>query len=60
MIPLAVAWPFLAALIFWLGILFVGFGVLARFELGSPYSGLIQLSDQPLRLVLAQLTSIGL
>jgi hypothetical protein len=73
----AVSWPFLLALAFWLGVLFLGFGLLARFqttvaaalligslsvsvaiflilELGSPYSGLIQLSDAPLRMVLAQ------
>ena len=77
-----VAWPFLVALMFWLGVLFMGFGLVARFhttvaaallvgslsvsaavylilELGSPYNGLIQLSDAPLRTVVAQLVQAG-
>lgn len=74
----AIAWPFLAILIFWISVLFLGFGLLARFhatvaialligslsvsaaiflilELGDPYTGLIELSDAPLRDVLAQI-----
>ena len=77
-----ISWPFLLALTFWLGVLFLGFGLLARFqttvaaallvgslsvsaaiflilELGSPYGGLIQLSDAPLRMVLAQSLKAG-
>ncbi|HTI80549.1 MAG TPA: hypothetical protein VL614_08895 [Acetobacteraceae bacterium] len=77
-----VSWPFLVALSFWLGVLFLGFGLVGRFhttvaaallvgslsvsaavylilELGSPYGGLIQLSDAPLRMVLAQMAKAG-
>ena len=77
-----VSWPFLLALTFWLGVLFLGFGLLARFqmtvavallvgslsvsaavylilELGTPYTGLIQLSDEPVRMVLAQMGQAG-
>lgn len=77
-----VAWPFLVALSFWLGVLFLGFGLIGRFhttvaaalligslsvsaavylilELGSPYSGLIQLSDAPVRKVLADMAKAG-
>jgi len=78
----AVSWPFLLALTFWLSVLFLGFGLLARFhatvaaalligslsvsaaiflilELGSPYSGIIQISDAPIRMVLAQPLTAG-
>jgi hypothetical protein len=74
----SVPWPFLMILLFWISVLFLGFGVLVRLhatvaiaaligslsvsaaiflilDLGSPYSGLIQLSDLPLRDVLAQI-----
>ncbi len=78
----AVPSPFLVALAFWLGVLFLGFGLVARFhttvaaalligslsvsaavylilELGSPYSGLIQLSDAPIRTVLTEMAKAG-
>jgi hypothetical protein len=74
----SVSWPFLTILLFWISMLFLGFGLLVRFhatvaiaaligslsvaaaiflilDLGSPYAGLIQLSDLPLRDALAQI-----
>jgi hypothetical protein len=74
----SVSWPFLVILLFWLGVLFAGFGMLVRFhvtvviaaligslsvsaavflilQLASPYAGLIQISDLPLREALAQI-----
>jgi hypothetical protein len=65
-------------LVFWICVLFAGFGLLVRFhattavaaligslsvsaaiflilELGSPYTGLIQISDLPLRDALSQI-----
>jgi hypothetical protein len=72
----SVSWPLLAVLIFWVSVLFMGFGLFARFqislivtlligalsvvgaiflivELNKPYSGLIRLSDAPIRSALA-------
>ena len=72
------SWLFLVALVFWISVLFLGFGLVAPFhatnitaislgalsvsvavfvilELGEPYRGFIQLSDLPMRNVLAQL-----
>jgi len=74
----SVSWPLLAVLIFWVSVLFLGFGLFARFhatlivalaigaasvagaiflilELNSPYSGLIRLSDAPVRSALASM-----
>jgi hypothetical protein len=74
----SVSWPFLVVVIFWVSVLFLGFGLFARFhatvaialmigsasvaaaiflilELSRPYTGLIQLSDEPLRKVLVQI-----
>jgi hypothetical protein len=73
-----IPWPFLAVLIFWISMLFLGFGLLARFnrtvavaqflgavsvagaifmilELNEPYRGLLQVSDEPLRMAITQL-----
>ncbi len=73
-----IAWPFLTVLVSWICVLFLGFGLLARFhatvaatlqvgalsvagaiclilELNHPYSGLMQISDAPLRGVLGQI-----
>ena len=70
--------PFLTVLVFWICMLFLGFGLMARFnttvtvalfvgalsvagaiflilELNQPYSGLIQISDKPLRDAIAQI-----
>jgi Protein of unknown function (DUF4239) len=67
-----VSWPFLTVLVFWICMLFLGFGLLTHrngtitvalligtlsvsgavfliFELNSPYQGLLQMSDAPLR-----------
>jgi hypothetical protein len=75
----AVPWPFLAILIAWVSMLFMGFGMLARLnatvltvlfvgaisisgaiflvmDLGTPYSGLIRLSDAPVVDAIARLT----
>jgi hypothetical protein len=72
----SVTWPLLAVLIFWVSVLFLGFGLFARsnvtvivtttvgaisvagailliLELNRPYSGLIRLSDAPIRAALA-------
>jgi hypothetical protein len=74
----SVSWPLLAVLIFWVSVLFLGFGLFARFnatvivtmtvgalsvagaiflilELNHPYSGLIRLSDAPIRGALASM-----
>jgi hypothetical protein len=74
----SVASPFLLILVFWICVLFLGFGLFARFhgtivvallvgsisvsaaiflilELGNPYSGIIQLSDQPILSVYPQI-----
>lgn len=73
-----IPWPFLAVLIFWISILFLGFGLLARLnatvtvalflgavsvsgaiflilELNEPYRGLLQISDAPLQMAIAEL-----
>ena len=72
------AWPFLAMLIFWVSILFLGFALLAPstltlavteflgaisvaaaifmiLELNAPFSGLMRVSDAPLRAAITQL-----
>jgi hypothetical protein len=72
----SISWPLLAVLIFWVSVLFLGFGLFARtnvtvvvtmtigaisvagavfliLELNQPYSGLIRLSDAPIRAALA-------
>jgi hypothetical protein len=74
----AIHWPVLAVLVFWICVLFLGFGIFTRrnptivaalllgalsvsaaliliMELSSPYNGLLQISDTPLRNALAQL-----
>jgi hypothetical protein len=74
----SVSWPLLAVLIFWISVLFLGFGLYARsnmtvivtltvgaisvagavfliLELSQPYSGLIKLSDAPVRRALASM-----
>jgi len=74
----SISWPFLTVLIFWVCVLFLGFGLLVRFnatvavtlfvgalsvagaiflilELGNPYTGLMRISDEPLRDALIQI-----
>lgn len=74
----SVSWPFLTVLVFWICVLFLGFGLFARFnptvtvalfvgalsvagaiflilELNDPYRGLMRISDEPLRNVIAQI-----
>jgi len=74
----SISWPLLAVLIFWVSVLFLGFGLFSRFhttlvvamivgaisvagaiflilELNQPYSGLIRLSDAPVRSALASM-----
>lgn len=74
-----IAWPFLVILVFWLTMLFVGFGLFARnnatlvvslfvgslsvagaifliLEMNTPYSGIMQVSIEPIRRVLALMT----
>jgi hypothetical protein len=74
----AIPWPFLTVLIFWICVLFLGFGLFARFnatvtvallvgalsvagaiflilELNRPYTGLMRISDEPLRSAMAQI-----
>lgn len=74
----AISWPFLIILVFWLTILFVGFGLFARrnatlvaslllgalsvsgaifliLEMDRPYTGLMQISIDPIRFVLARM-----
>jgi uncharacterized membrane protein YGL010W len=74
----AIAWPFLVVLVFWLTVLFVGFGLFARrnatviaslvvgavsvagaifliLEMNRPYSGIMQISDTPIRNALTQM-----
>ena len=73
-----ILWPVLTVLVFWICVLFLGFGIFTRhnvtivaalllgalsvsgalfliLELSNPYSGLLQLSDAPLRNALVQL-----
>jgi len=74
----AISWPFLVVLVFWLTVLFVGFGLFARsnptiitalflgsvcvagavfliLEMNRPYTGLMQVSLDPIRSALAQM-----
>ena len=74
----SISWPFLTVLVFWICVLFLGFGLFARFnttvtvallvgalsvagaiflilELSEPYSGLMRISDAPLRNAMAQI-----
>jgi Protein of unknown function (DUF4239) len=74
----SLSWPFLVVLVFWLAILFVGFGLFARLnatvitallvgalsvagalflilEMNRPYSGLMRISDVPIRDALKQM-----
>ncbi len=74
----SVSWPFLVVVIFWVSVVFLGFGLFARLhttllvslligaisvagaifiilELNHPYSGLLRLSDTPLRSALASM-----
>ena len=74
----SVSWPLLTVLVFWVSVLFLGFGLFSRFhatlivallvgavsvsgaiflilELNQPYSGLIRLSDAPLRAAMASM-----
>lgn len=73
-----IPWPFFLVLIFWLAMLFLGFGLFSRFnptvivamlagalavasamflilELNQPYTGLLQISDAPLRQAIGHL-----
>jgi Protein of unknown function (DUF4239) len=73
----ALSWPFFVVLVFWLVVLFVGFGLFARLnptvfaayfvgaisvagaiflilEMNRPYSGLMQISNAPMRNALEQ------
>lgn len=75
----SLSWPFLVILVFWVSILFLGFGLLTEWngtvaaalmvgsvavasatflilEMNQPYSGLMRLSDMPLRLAIAQIS----
>ncbi len=74
----SLSWPFLVVLVFWLAVLFAGFGLFVRFnatvfvalvigavsvagalfliiEMNQPYSGLMRISDAPIRDVLTQM-----
>jgi hypothetical protein len=74
----SLAWPFFVVLVFWLIVLFLGFGLFARFnatvftaffvgalsvggaiflilEMNSPYSGVMQISNAPMRHALDEL-----
>lgn len=74
----SIPWPFLAVLVFWISMLFLGFGMFSSpnatvtvallvgslsvacamfliLELNSPYHGLMRISDEPLRNVIAQI-----
>ena len=72
----SIPWPFLAVLVFWVSMLFLGFGLFARLnttvvvafligalsssiflilEMNQPYSGLMRISNAPLRNALAQI-----
>lgn len=75
----SISWPFLVILTFWLTVLFVGFGLLAKrnvtlvtslllgalcvsgaafliLEMNRPYTGLMQISIEPIRAVLARMS----
>ena len=74
----SISWPFLTVLVFWISMLFLGFGLFARInatvtvallvgalsvagaiflilELNEPYRGIMRISDEPLRNVMAQI-----
>ena len=74
----SMSWPFLVILVFWVSVLFLGFGLLTEWngtvaaalmvgslavasatflilEMNQPYSGLMHLSDAPLRQAIAQI-----
>jgi hypothetical protein len=74
----AISWPFLVVLVFWLAMLFVGFGLFARrnatlvaalllgavsvagaifliLEMNRPYTGMMQISIEPIRYVLTRM-----
>ena len=74
----AISWPFLVVLVFWLGMLFVGFGMFAKrnatvvaallmgalsvsgaifliLEMNKPYTGMMQISIEPIRFVLSRM-----
>ena len=74
----SISWPFLTVLVFWISMLFLGFGLFARanatvtvallvgalsvagaifliLELNEPYRGIMRISDEPLRNVMAQI-----
>jgi hypothetical protein len=74
----ALAWPFFVVLVFWLIVLFLGFGLFTRFnatvfaaffigalsvggaiflilEMNTPYSGVMQISNAPMRRALDEL-----
>ena len=76
----AISWPFLVVLVFWLAMLFVGFGLFAKrnatlvvalllgalsvsgaifliLEMNRPYTGMMQISIEPLRYVLTRMGS---
>ena len=73
-----ISWPFLVVLVFWLAMLFVGFGLFARrnatlvaalllgalsvsganfliLEMNRPYTGMMQISIEPIRYVLSRM-----
>jgi uncharacterized membrane protein YGL010W len=73
-----ISWPFLVVLVFWLVVLFVGFGLFARrnatlvialllgalsvsgaifliLEMNRPYTGMMQISIEPIRYVLGRM-----
>jgi len=75
----SLSWPFLVILVFWVSILFLGFGLLTEWngtvatalmvgcvavasatflilELNQPYSGLLRISDAPLRQAIEQIS----
>jgi len=74
----SISWPFLLVLVFWLTVLFVGFGLFARrnvtlvaalglgaisvagaafliLEMNRPYTGIMQISIEPIRNALSQM-----
>jgi len=74
----AISWPFLVVLVFWLAMLFVGFGLFAKrnativaalllgalsvsgaifliLEMNRPYTGMMQISIEPIRFVLSRM-----
>jgi hypothetical protein len=74
----AISWPFLVVLVFWLAMLFVGFGLFAKrnatvvaalllgalsvsgaifliLEMNRPYTGMMQISIEPIRFVMSRM-----